>query len=757
MGYERELSEAVLRYAPSGGVLVAGRCEGALAALLRLSGRGPDALALEPEDAALTASFGARVVERLDSPDAASGTYAAVVFPQGLSVLADPASSLAALAKRLSPDGVLVAIAEGAGTAETLLAGAGLGACVAASQNVIVAGASRPVPKDPAAVAQTLGASPDGRSALCLLEALREADEARRGLEAAQTGAGARDAGLEGALKEMASGWIAEARLPSLINKTLGRMGRFNWFFVKLSKYGLRERGRFLPRPEGGDPANMLVAVDLTPVLPGGDNGGAKLLTVNLLLELRALRPGWSFVCLTADASHEELAYLDGPNMERVKASGLGKLRGFSSHKGRKADLLFCPFTMPYFYDPGVPVVSIVYDLQYAYYPQFFSSEEEAGREKTFLTTARRAAKLVCISEFVRGTVLEKGNVPPSRVHTVHIGLPARLSGQPSGDVSALMDRLGLTRERYLLYPANFWAHKNHEMLLTAFGMYLAQYPDSDLRLVLTGADTGKRRELAEAAGRMGLDGRVVFPGYVSDADMGALTQACAALIFPSLFEGFGMPLIEAMTLGRPVLCSNVTSLPEVGGDAALYFDPRRPDEIVAAIRRLETEPGLGADMIRKGFSQAEAIGGPRKMAESYAAIFEEAVSRPLPQSYAVRGVDGEGFAKSRIFAGFGPGAHRQWLELDVALPADAVVPGAGFTAVVNGKPVKAGRLVPGKRESLTLELAPYGGYAEILIDPEPAPGFPGGKRGSGVKVERLVLTDGRQGYDLLPGEGNRL
>jgi len=228
------------------------------------------------------------------------------------------------------------------------------------------------------------------------------------------------------------------------------------------------------------------------------------------------------------------------------------------------------------------------------------------------------------------------------------------------------------------------------------------------------------------------------------------------------------------MTLGRPVLCSNVTSLPEVGGDAALYFDPRRPDEIVSAIRRLEAEPELVAAMIEKGRFRADVIGGPRDMARRYAAIFEEAVAQPLSQSFAVRGVDADGWAENRIFAGFGPGAHRQWLEIELALPANpanpanpaspaslanpaaSVSPGVGYEALVNGKPVKTGRLSPGKDDRLALELAPYGGYAEILLDSDPAPGFSGGRAKRGCLVKRLVLTDGQAGYDLLPGEGNR-
>jgi glycosyltransferase involved in cell wall biosynthesis len=119
------------------------------------------------------------------------------------------------------------------------------------------------------------------------------------------------------------------------------------------------------------------------------------------------------------------------------------------------------------------------------------------------------------------------------------------------------------------------------------------------LKLVLTGAPGARRDFLMDAAARMGMNGSVVFPGYVPDADFSALMRGSMALIFPSLFEGFGIPLIEAMAAGRPLLVSNATSLPEVAGGAALLFDPRRPMEIVGAIARIAADPRLRAELGR--------------------------------------------------------------------------------------------------------------------------------------------------------------
>ena len=525
--------------------------------------------------------------------------------------------------------------------------------------------------------------------------------------------------GLEGVVREMASGWVAEGRLPGLINGLLLRWSRAAWFYTRLVRYGLRQPGHFTPPVARTDTENVLVAVDLTPVLPGGDNGGAKVLALRLVATLARLRPGWRFVCLVADAAWDELALLDAPNVERARIGFFGRRRGLSHWLGRPVDLLFCPFTRPYFRHPGVPVVSVVYDLQYAFYPQFFSPREAAGRERTFQCAARLAARLVCISEYTRRTVLERGNVPPARVTTIPIVLPHRLQRAAPEAVAAVRDRLGLGGDGYLLYPANGWPHKNHRLLLVAFGMFVADRPESRLRLVLTGADTGLGRELAAALPQLGLADRVVFAGYVSDDDLAALLTGATALIFPSLFEGFGMPLVEAMAVGTPILCSDATSLPEVGGDAALYFDPRRPEAILTAMVRLVDEPGLPAALVAKGRERLAQWGDSEAMARAYLDVFSEVLARPVAQSTAVRGLGAGGLVGPELLVAFGPAAHRQWLAARFALPAEAGCDRLTVTVERNGKAY--GRPLTLKRgRSLTVEpdLPACGGYVAFRFSP---------------------------------------
>ncbi len=408
------------------------------------------------------------------------------------------------------------------------------------------------------------------------------------------------------------------------------------------------------------------IAVDLTPLLPGAENGGAKLLALELVRHLSRLAPYCEFLLLTSRAGHDELSSLDSPNVRRIclglphapahPSPGVHRPKGWripfrewlrthlpaplllqaknmyyswqrkpvssSLLRQLEVQLLFCPFTMPFFYDPKIPGVSVVYDLQFAYYPQFFSSEDRAAREYHFRETCRRSSLLVCISDYVRETVLLNSALPPARVVTIPIRLANRLQKPSAENTSAVLQKYSLKENGFLLYPANFWFHKNHSMLLTAFGMYRHSHPDSPLRLVLTGSPGERMNLLHEAVQRMGLQSSITLPGYLSEDEFAPLLASCKALIFPSLYEGFGMPVLEAMAFSKPVLCSNVTSLPEVAGDGALLFDPRKPHEILAAIEQIMADPQLASSLVGREKARIDRWGGPEQMAREYLAIF---------------------------------------------------------------------------------------------------------------------------------------
>jgi len=467
------------------------------------------------------------------------------------------------------------------------------------------------------------------------------------------------------------------------------------------------------------------VVVDLTPVLTGGQNGGAKVMTIELVQNLARIAADCEFILLTSIKSDDELASLDSSNVRRmcvdkpptnleyaetfadrlrrllkrfVPANRLAQLGGLYQRlsgrmlptsdlcRGLDADLLFCPFTAPFFFDPAVPAVSVVYDLQHIYYPYFFEPAEVEERNRNFVRACAASARMVCISDYVRGTVLETGAISGDKVKTIPILLPRRLPPPAAEICDRVLALHHLNPHRYLLYPANFWAHKNHELLLTAFGMYRASNPSSDLKLVLTGSPSRRRDELIEASKAMELSGAIVFPGHLAAEDFSALMSHCKALIFPSLFEGFGMPLVEAMAAGRPILCGNGTSLPEVAGDAALFFNPMKPVEIVAAIDRIEQDFDLQRDLIENGTRRLSTFGGADEMAARYLQVFHEALNESSNSPAVMSGVFEDGWVGEQLTVVFRENEGARDLLLNLAVPEWVPLRSVSIRVAVDGK-----------------------------------------------------------------------
>jgi glycosyltransferase involved in cell wall biosynthesis len=179
----------------------------------------------------------------------------------------------------------------------------------------------------------------------------------------------------------------------------------------------------------------------------------------------------------------------------------------------------------------------------------------------------RGADRVIVISAFVRDRAVELLGLDPERVRVVHLGIDHDRY-TPAAD----------EREPFLLYPARRWAHKNHDRLFEAFAQLRRERPE--LRLVLTGG--GHTNDAGE-----GIEVR----GFVTEDELIDLYRRAAALVFPSLYEGFGQPPLEAMACGCPVACSNAASLPEIVGDAARLFDPNDPSAIADAIRDVVAAP----------------------------------------------------------------------------------------------------------------------------------------------------------------------
>jgi glycosyltransferase involved in cell wall biosynthesis len=211
------------------------------------------------------------------------------------------------------------------------------------------------------------------------------------------------------------------------------------------------------------------------------------------------------------------------------------------------------------------PAVTTVLDLQHELLPEFFSRAERVYRRAVYGWSIRRSALVVTISEHAAREVVERYAIPETRVRPIHLGLDHTVFS-PGKEV----------REPFLVYPARAWPHKNHERLFAAFAELRRRHPE--LELVLT-AYEGPSPEGVRSL------------GHVSRDELVRLYRTAAGLVFPSLYEGFGQPPLEAMACGCPVASSNAAALPEVCGDGARLFDPTSAEEMVAAVEEILARP----------------------------------------------------------------------------------------------------------------------------------------------------------------------
>jgi glycosyltransferase involved in cell wall biosynthesis len=239
-----------------------------------------------------------------------------------------------------------------------------------------------------------------------------------------------------------------------------------------------------------------------------------------------------------------------------------------------------------------VPVVFTLYDLILLHFPGEASRLMQPYFRYIIRPAAKRAAYILTCSEFSKQEIVAWSGIPAEKVVVVGCGVDESFT--PEGDRMAL----GFP---YLLYVGNHRPHKNLPRLLAAFDQ--AQGLPANLKLVLSGNPTAA---IEQEIAALGLGDRVRFAGFISDLDLPAYYRGATALVFPSLYEGFGLPPIEAMACGIPVLTANVTSLPEVVGDAALLVNPYEVTDIAAGIERIVLDPALREQLIDRGFRQVK-------------------------------------------------------------------------------------------------------------------------------------------------------
>ena len=286
-------------------------------------------------------------------------------------------------------------------------------------------------------------------------------------------------------------------------------------------------------------------------------------------------------------------------------------------------DVFFCPFNALYPRPLAVPSVVTIVDLQERFFPEFFTPEDMRNRFHHYDWSVALADHVVTISDFSRDSIVRLLGASPYRVSRIHL-CPAELPEAAERPAAWRDDQA----EPFLLYPANFWRHKNHRALFAALGQLRAE--GLRVPLVCTGALLGREAEWAAAVEQAGVADQVVHLGLVSRAELSWIYRRAGGLCFPSLFEGFGIPLVEAMRLGVPVACSASTSLPEIGGDAATYFNPRDPADLARCLRSFWTSDALRRRLTSRGLRRCRQFTAERLVRE-HRACFERAITAYTP------------------------------------------------------------------------------------------------------------------------------
>lgn len=296
---------------------------------------------------------------------------------------------------------------------------------------------------------------------------------------------------------------------------------------------------------------------------------------------------------------------------ENVNVRVLKSRRLWTHYAFRKAiladqpDVLFVPGHVIPWPDTGrTPAVVTIHDLGYKHFPDKHPFFERSYLEISTRHSARQARAIIVHSQATAQDLVSLEHIGRGKIHVVNAGVDDLF--QPVLDRDLLHATLGKYQieQPYILHVGRMEPRKNLARLVQAFSLLVEDQPEYSL--VFTGRYNQRYRAFNEAVNQLTEPGRVRLTGYVPDADLPALYSGAALYIFPSLYEGFGFPSLEAMACGTPVICSNTSSLPELVADAALTVAPTDVNAIANALRRLLSDDSLREELRRKGFSQAK-------------------------------------------------------------------------------------------------------------------------------------------------------
>lgn len=326
---------------------------------------------------------------------------------------------------------------------------------------------------------------------------------------------------------------------------------------------------------------------------------GSSEFCYQLLLGLNRDETNKYFVYLPTSASKDLPQESGNWKYEIFRSKKLWTLFGLSkklSKNYEKLDVFFSPTHYLPFSVPMKSVIAIL-DVSYLHFPELFSKKDLYMLKLWGKFSIKKASKIITISQTSRNDIIKSYGVPESRVEVVYPGIKL-VDG--SSLTSQGMEKFGISK-KYILFVGTLQPRKNVERLIEAF----SKLKRADLELVIVGRKGWMYQDILNAPEKFDVADRVKFIHDASDQDLPNLYKNAEIFVLPSLYEGFGLPVLEAMQYGVPVITSNVSSLPEAGGDAALYVDPKSAKDITEKMEKLLSDESLRNEMIAKGKKQA--------------------------------------------------------------------------------------------------------------------------------------------------------
>ncbi len=311
----------------------------------------------------------------------------------------------------------------------------------------------------------------------------------------------------------------------------------------------------------------------------------------------------------------EFLAYVSAPGAERlvparfetrtISGNPFVRLGYDLSRKLRqdKADLVHVQFTGPI--ACPVPVVVSVHDVSFLEHPEFFTRARRLQLQYTVKRTVQSASRVLTLSEFSRQGIARAYGMDPARIAVVPAGVSRAFRPQPRQHAKAFVEGRFKVPGPFILTVGDLQPRKNQIGLIRAFEELLCAHPDLPHHLMLVGKETWFAPHVHQAAKKSLVKDRIHFTDYVNEKELLQLYSACDIFVFPSFYEGFGLPILEAMACGRAVACSNSSAMPEVADSAGLLFNPESTSEMVRAMRDLLLNPELRQRMERLGQQNA--------------------------------------------------------------------------------------------------------------------------------------------------------